>query len=50
VDSVQYGGTYALRGVRPEKILRRGAEIIASARLMRGKGIDDDGLTINCPI
>ena len=47
VDSRPYGGTCALRGCDPKKILRRGAEIIDSARLMRGKGIDDSGLTIN---
>ncbi len=47
VDALPYGGTCALRGCDPKKILRRGAEIIDSARLMRGKGIDDDGLSIN---
>ena len=30
-----------------KKILRRGAEIIDAARLMRGKGIDENGLAIN---
>lgn len=49
VDSRPYGGTCALRGCDPKKILRRGAEIIDSARLMRGKGIDDSGLSINWP-
>jgi glutathione reductase (NADPH) len=47
VDPLPYGGTCALRGCDPKKILRRGAEIIDSARLMRGKGIDDAGLSIN---
>ncbi|MEO3936856.1 NAD(P)/FAD-dependent oxidoreductase [Dermatophilaceae bacterium Soc4.6] len=47
VDSLPYGGTCALRGCDPKKILRRGAEIIDSARLMRDKGIDDAGLRIN---
>lgn len=47
VDALPYGGTCALRGCDPKKILRRGAEIIDSARLMRGKGIDDEGLVIN---
>jgi glutathione reductase (NADPH) len=47
VDELPYGGTCALRGCDPKKILRRGAEIIDSARLMRGIGIDDEGLTIN---
>lgn len=43
VDALPYGGTCALRGCDPKKILRRGAEIIDSARLMRGKGIDEGG-------
>jgi glutathione reductase (NADPH) len=47
VDSLPYGGTCALRGCDPKKILRRAAEIIDSARMMRGKGIDDLGLSIN---
>ena len=36
-----------MRGCDPKKILRRGAEIIDSARLLSGKGIDSDGLSIN---
>lgn len=47
VDELPYGGTCALRGCDPKKILRRGAEIIDSARLMADKGIDTDGLHIN---
>jgi glutathione reductase (NADPH) len=47
VDALPYGGTCALRGCDPKKILRRGAEVIDSARLMRGKGINDHGLSIN---
>ena len=47
VDAQPYGGTCALRGCDPKKILRRGAEIIDSARLMRGKGIDDAALRID---
>lgn len=49
VDALPYGGTCALRGCDPKKILRRGAEIIDSVRLMRGKGIDVAGLSINWP-
>jgi glutathione reductase (NADPH) len=49
VDALPYGGTCALRGCDPKKILRRGAEIIDSARLMRGQGIDDTDLSINWP-
>ena len=40
VDELPYGGTCALRGCDPKKILRRGAEIVDAARLMSGKGID----------
>ena len=47
VDSLPYGGTCALRGCDPKKILRRGAEIVDSARRMRGKGVDDTDLSIN---
>jgi glutathione reductase (NADPH) len=47
VDSLPYGGTCALRGCDPKKILRRGAEIIDSAWLMKGKGIDSAGLALN---
>ena len=47
VDELPYGGTCALRGCDPKKILRRGAEIIDAANLMRGKGIDPNGLSIN---
>jgi glutathione reductase (NADPH) len=47
VDELPYGGTCALRGCDPKKILRRGAEIVDSARLMAGKGIDVNGMTIN---
>lgn len=47
VDELPYGGTCALRGCDPKKILRRGAEIIDAARLMAGKGIDADDLRVN---
>ena len=47
VDALPYGGTCALRGCDPKKMLRRGAEVIDAARLMVGKGIDPDGLKIN---
>ena len=47
VDALPYGGTCALRGCDPKKILRRGAEIIDAAGLMAGKGIEENGLTIN---
>ncbi|MFU8839833.1 MAG: dihydrolipoyl dehydrogenase family protein [Nitriliruptoraceae bacterium] len=47
VDALPYGGTCALRGCDPKKILRRGAEIIDAARLLEGKGIDAGDLAIN---
>lgn len=49
VDELPYGGTCALRGCDPKKMLRRGAEIIDAARLMEGKGIEPNGLAINWP-
>ncbi|WP_454887686.1 DUF3363 domain-containing protein [Sphingomonas oryzagri] len=47
VDELPYGGTWALRGCDPKKLLRRGAEVINNARLMRGKGVEDDSASIN---
>ena len=47
VDALPYGGTCALRGCDPKKILRRGAEIVDAARLLHGKGIDGHQLSIN---
>ncbi len=47
VDELPYGGTCALRGCDPKKILRRGAEIMDAARLLDGKGVDLGGLAIN---
>ena len=47
VDALPYGGTCALRGCDPKKILRRGAEVIDAARLMQDKGIAQNGLSID---
>ena len=47
VDELPYGGTCALRGCDPKKMLRRGAEIIDAASLMNGKGIEPGSLAIN---
>jgi glutathione reductase (NADPH) len=47
VDDLPYGGTCALRGCDPKKILRRGAEIIDAAHLLSGKGIEPAGLRID---
>lgn len=49
VDELPYGGTCALRGCDPKKMLRRGAEIIDAARLMQGKGIEPNNIAINWP-
>ena len=49
VNALPYGGTCALRGCDPKKMLRRGAEIIDAARLMTGKGIDPGDLRIDWP-
>lgn len=49
VDALPYGGTCALRGCDPKKILRRGAEVIDAANLMRDKGISEDRLSIDWP-
>ena len=47
VDELPYGGTCALRGCDPKKMLRRGAEIIDAATLMQGRGIEAGGLAID---
>ena len=44
VDELPYGGTCALRGCDPKKMLRRAAEIIDAARLMHGKGIEPNDI------
>jgi glutathione reductase (NADPH) len=49
VDALPYGGTCALRGCDPKKILRRGAEVIDDAHLMVGKGISENQLTLDWP-
>ncbi|WP_031555844.1 dihydrolipoyl dehydrogenase family protein [Parvularcula oceani] len=41
VDERPYGGTCALRGCDPKKMLRRAAEVVEAARLMGGKGVGD---------
>ena len=49
MDELPFGGTCALRGCDPKKVLRRGAEVVDAARLMRSKGVDDRGLAIDWP-
>ena len=47
VDELPYGGTCALRGCDPKKILRRAAEIIDAAHLMEGRGVHVGDLAID---
>ena len=47
VDPLPYGGTCALRGCDPKKMLRRGAEIVDAARLMAGKGVREGDFRID---
>lgn len=47
IDELPYGGTCALRGCDPKKMLRRGAELVDAVNLMRGKGVEADSLRIN---
>ena len=47
IDELPYGGTCALRGCDPKKMLRRGAELVDAVNLMRGKGVEADDLRIN---
>lgn len=49
VDDLPYGGTCALRGCDPKKILRRAAEIVDAAQLLDGKGITSGTLKIDWP-
>jgi len=44
IDELPFGGTCALRGCDPKKMLRRGAELIDAVNLMRGKGVEADDL------
>ena len=47
IDELPFGGTCALRGCDPKKMLRRGPEIIDAAVRMGGHGIAPDGLHID---
>lgn len=47
VEDLAFGGTCPLRGCDPKKMLRRGAEVVEAAALMRGKGIRDEGLSVD---
>lgn len=49
IDELPYGGTCALRGCDPKKMLRRGPEIIDAAGRMSGSGIVPSGMHIDWP-
>ena len=49
VDSRPFGGTCALRGCVPKKILVSAAEAVHAARDMAGKGVPAESLTIDWP-
>lgn len=49
VDSRPFGGTCALRGCDPKKVLVGAAEVIDWNRRMQGKGIKEKGLKIDWP-
>jgi glutathione reductase (NADPH) len=49
VDSRPFGGTCALRGCMPKKILVGAAEAVHAARDMAGKGVPAGALTIDWP-
>lgn len=49
VDELPFGGTCALRGCDPKKMLRRGPEVMDAAQRMDGNGIVRGGLRIDWP-
>src|SRR5216684_4559466 len=49
IDELPFGGTCALRGCDPKKVLVGNAEAIEWARRLQGKGIRGDGLHIDWP-
>src|SRR5712691_2438428 len=49
IDKRPFGGTCALRGCDPKKVLVGVAAAADAARLLSGKGLDADGLRIDWP-
>lgn len=49
IDSLPFGGTCALRGCTPKKVLVDAAELIDWNHRMKGKGIDYQGIQIDWP-
>src|SRR4030095_11588888 len=49
VDKHPFGGTCALRGCDPKKVLVGAAAALDAARALSGKGVSPNGLTLNWP-
>ena len=49
IDSNPFGGTCALRGCDPKKVLVGAAELIDWNRRMKGKGVSENGTEIDWP-
>src|SRR5439155_21839899 len=49
VDSRPFGGTCALRGCDPKKVLVGAADVVDWARRMRGRGVDGGAVGIRWP-
>ena len=49
IDKRPFGGTCALRGCDPKKVLVGAADVVDWARRMQGKGLGDDGVRIDWP-
>src|SRR5215469_11411096 len=47
VDSLPFGGTCALRGCDPKKVLVGAAEVLDWTRRMRGRGFHADGARLD---
>ena len=49
IDSRPYGGTCALRGCVPKKVLVGAAEAVETARALTGKGVSGGGVAVDWP-
>src|SRR5438093_1561707 len=49
IDKRPFGGTCALRGCDPKKVLVSAAAAVDAARALAGKGIQPDGLRLDWP-
>ena len=49
VDELPFGGTCALRGCDPKKMLRRGPEVVDAVQRMEGNGVVRGGLHVDWP-